>query len=116
MDGKTFAYRKEIPVSADRGGRFDFDNTTALWYTKKDVIGLTAYQFTAEVTPLDKYEYKIRFSTAVCIVKCLLTGGVSPPAAEMLIRKNLSPVRPNRGYPRKKTPLKAKIQFAYRIA
>ena len=60
MDGKTFAYRKEIPVSADRGGRFDFDNTTALWYTKKDVIGLTAYQFTAEVTPLDKYEYKIR--------------------------------------------------------
>ena len=63
-----------------------------------------------------KYEYKIRFSNAVCIVKSLLTGGVSPPAAEMLIRKNLSPIRPNRGYPRKKTPLKAKIQFVYRIA
>ena len=63
-----------------------------------------------------KYEYKIRFSNAVCIVKSLLTGGVSPPAAEMLIRKNLSPIRPNRGYHRKKTPLKAKIQFVYRIA
>lgn len=63
-----------------------------------------------------KYEYRIRFSNAVCIVKCLLTGGVSPPAAELLIRKNLSPIRPNRGYPRKKTPLKAKIQFIYRIA
>lgn len=49
-----------------------------------------------------KYEYKIRFSNAVCIVKSLLTGGVSPPAAEMLIRKNLSPIRPNRGYPRKR--------------
>ena len=63
-----------------------------------------------------KYEYKIRFSTAACIVKCLLAGGVSPPAAEMLIRENLSPIRPNRGYPRKKTPIKAKIQFTYRIA
>lgn len=63
-----------------------------------------------------KYEYKIRFSTAVCIVKRLLTGGVSPPAAEILIRKNLSPIRPNRGYPRKKIPIKAKIQFTYRIA
>lgn len=49
-----------------------------------------------------KYEHKIRFSTAVCIVKCLLTGGVSPPATEMLIRKNLSQVRPNRGYPSEK--------------
>lgn len=63
-----------------------------------------------------KYEYKIRFSTAACIVKSLLTGGVSPPVAEILIRKNLSPVRPSRKYSRKKTPLKAKIQFAYRIA
>ena len=53
-----------------------------------------------------KYEYRTRFSNAVCIVKCLLTGGVSPPAAELLIRKNLSPIRPNRGYPRKKDSAK----------
>ena len=56
------------------------------------------------------------FKAAACIVKSLLTVGVSPPVAEILIRKNLSPVRPSRKYSRKKTPLKAKIQFAYRIA
>ena len=33
-----------------------------------------------------KYEYKIRFSTAACIVKSLLTGGVSPPASVLFRR------------------------------
>ena len=63
-----------------------------------------------------KHIYKIRFSTAANIVKRLLAGDASPPAAEVLIQRNLSPVRPNRKYPRKKTPLKASIQFVYRIA
>ena len=63
-----------------------------------------------------KHIYKIRFSTAANIVKRLLAGDASPPAAEVLIQRNLSPVRPNRSYPRKKTPLKASIQFVYRIA
>lgn len=56
-----------------------------------------------------KHIYKIRFSTAANIVKRLLAGDASPPAAEVLIQRNLSPVRPNRKYPRKKTPLKASI-------
>ena len=63
-----------------------------------------------------KYEYHISFSTAVCIVKSLIAGDASPPAAEVLILRNLTPLRPGRKYPRKKSPLKASIQFVYRIA
>ena len=62
-----------------------------------------------------KYNYTIRFSIAVTIVKSLFLGDTSPPDAEMLIRRNIGPVRPNRNYLRKPRA-KAQIQFTYRIA
>lgn len=63
-----------------------------------------------------KYEYKIRFSTAANIVKHLLFGDASPPAAEKLIVRNITPVRPNRKYPRKKVQIRTPFQFVYRIS
>ena len=62
-----------------------------------------------------KYDYTIRFSIATAIVKSLFLGDISPPDAEILIRRNVSPVRPNRNYIRKPRA-KAQIQFTYRIA
>lgn len=62
-----------------------------------------------------KYDYTIRFSIAAAIVKSLLLGDISPPDAEILIRRNVTPVRPNRSYSRKPRA-KAQIQFTYRIA
>lgn len=62
-----------------------------------------------------KYEYIIRFSVASNIAKSLLLNDISPPDAEILIRRNLTPVRPNRSYSRKPRA-KAQIQFIYRIA
>ena len=63
----------------------------------------------------NKYDYTIRFSVAATIVKSLFLGDISPPNAETLIRRNVSPVRPNRSYSRKPRA-KAQIQFTYRIA
>ena len=62
-----------------------------------------------------KYDYTIRFSIATAIIKSLFLGDISPPDAEILIRRNVSPVRPNRNYIRKPRA-KAQIQFTYRIA
>ena len=62
-----------------------------------------------------KYDYTIRFSIATAIIKSLFLGDISPPDAEILIRRNVSPVRPNRNYVRKPRA-KAQIQFIYRIA
>lgn len=62
-----------------------------------------------------KYDYTIRFSIATNIVKSLLLGDISPPNAEILIRRNITPIRPNRSYSRKPRA-KAQIQFTYRIA
>lgn len=62
-----------------------------------------------------KYDYIIRFSIAVTIIKSLLLGDISPPNAEILIRNHVTPVRPNRSCSRKPRA-KAQIQFTYRIA
>ena len=62
-----------------------------------------------------KYDYTIRFSIATAIIKSLFLGDISPPDVEILIRRNVSPVRPNRNYIRKPRA-KAQIQFTYRIA
>ena len=62
-----------------------------------------------------KYDYTVRFSIAAAIIKSLFLGDISPPDAEILIRRNISPVRPNRNYARKPRA-KAQIQFTYRIA
>ena len=62
-----------------------------------------------------KYDYTIRFSISANIVKSLVLGDISPSDAEILIRRNVTPVRPNRSYLRKPRA-KAQIQFTYRIA
>ena len=62
-----------------------------------------------------KHEYIINFSVAANIVKSLMLRDISPPNAEILLRKNVTPVRPNRSYPRNPRA-KAQIQFMYRIA
>ena len=62
-----------------------------------------------------KHEYVINFSVAANIVKSLMLRDISPPNAEILLRKNVTPVRPNRSYPRNPRA-KAQIQFMYRIA
>jgi len=63
-----------------------------------------------------KYEYQIQISTAANIVKKLLTGGVDPPSVEILLARNISPIRPNRHYPRKKKSVKAPVNFMYRTS
>lgn len=62
-----------------------------------------------------KYTYVVRFSVTANIVKSLLLQDLSPPDAEMLLRKNVTPVRPNRNYSRKPRA-KTQIQFMYRIS
>lgn len=62
-----------------------------------------------------KYDYTVRFSIAAAIIKSLFLGDISSPDAEILIRRNISPIRPNRNYSRKPRA-KAQIQFTYRIA
>ena len=62
-----------------------------------------------------KYDYTVRFPIAAAIIKSLFLGDISPPDAEILIRRNISPIRPNRNYSRKPRA-KAQIQFTYRIA
>ena len=62
-----------------------------------------------------RHEYVINFSVATNIVKSLLLKDISPPDAEILLRKNVTPVRPNRSYLRNPRA-KAQIQFMYRIA
>ncbi len=62
-----------------------------------------------------KYEYTVRFSVAANIVKSLILSDISPPDAEILLRRNAIPVRPNRSYPRRPRA-KAQIQFMYRIS
>lgn len=62
-----------------------------------------------------KYDYTVRFPIAATIIKSLFLGDISPPDAEILIRRNISPIRPNRNYSRKPRA-KAQIQFTYRIA
>lgn len=62
-----------------------------------------------------KHEYMIRFSVAANIAKSLLLHDISPPDAEILLRRNLTPVRPDRSYTRRPRA-KAQIQFMYRIS
>ena len=62
-----------------------------------------------------KYDYTIRFSVAANIAKSLFLGDISSLDAEILMRRNVTPVRPTRSYSRKPRA-KAQIQFTYRIA
>lgn len=104
-------------------GMLAFHSWKSEFVTQEIFAGLIIHNMTAIISMCvtipekkRKYEYHISFSTAVCIVKSLIAGDASPPAAEVLILRNLTPLRPGRKYPRKKSPLKASIQFVYRIA
>ena len=83
---------------------------------------LTMYNF-AELTTQSvvirhknrKYLYHVNFSAAVHICRQVFRGNVSPPDIEALISRYISPIRPDRGSPRKLTP-KGVVSFLYRIA
>ena len=63
----------------------------------------------------NKYVYKANFSAAVHICRQLFLGNVSPPQAETLIARAVSPFRPGRSSPRRFSP-KSTVSFIYRIA
>ena len=62
-----------------------------------------------------KYAYKANFSVAVHVCRQFFLGNVSPPDAEALIRRHVSPIRPGRSRPRKMT-VKHAVSFIYRVA
>ena len=61
-------------------------------------------------------EYKVNFSTAVQICRQFFLGNVSPPELETLLSRYISPIRPNRIFPRSNTKKHRASSFAYRIA
>ena len=62
-----------------------------------------------------KLAYKASFSDAVLVCRQFFLDNVSPPDAEALIRKFVSPIRPGRSRPRRMTD-KYAVSFIYRIA
>lgn len=62
-----------------------------------------------------KYAYQANFSAAVHICRQFFRGNVSPPCVEDLISKYISPIRPDRSFPRT-PPARGLVSFAYRIA
>lgn len=104
-------------------GLLKFHSKKSQLITQEIYAGLIMYNMTIVISNCvslkkkkRKYEYKIQVSTAINIVKRLLTGGGDPPTADILLVRNISPVRQNRNYPRKKRPAKEPINFMYRIA
>jgi len=63
----------------------------------------------------NKYAYKANFSAAVHICRQVFLENVSPPQAETLIAKTVSPIRPGRSSPRRLSQ-KSSVSFIYRIA
>ncbi|MBU2704197.1 hypothetical protein Ga0466249_005351 [Sporomusaceae bacterium BoRhaA] len=64
-----------------------------------------------------KHVYQVNYTLAIHLCRHFLRfpTDISPPNVEMLIQKNLLPVRPGRSDPRKVKP-KAAVSFLYRIA
>lgn len=62
-----------------------------------------------------KYKYQMNYTIAIHICRHFLRNDISPPKVEMLIQKNLLPVRPGRSDPRKVKP-KSVVSFLYRVA
>lgn len=62
-----------------------------------------------------KFDYHINFSVAAHICRIFFRGDVSPPMIEAVLAKFLSPIRPGRGYPRRKI-MKGFVSFTYRIS
>lgn len=104
-------------------GLLKFHSRKSQFVTQEIYAGLIMYNMTIVVASCislekkkRKYEYHIKISVAINIVRKLLTGGVDPPAAEILLTRNISPIRPNRNCPRKKRAAKEPVNFMYRIA
>lgn len=103
-------------------GMLQFHARKSEFVTQEIYANLIMYNMTQivanciEVPPSErKYQYKISFSIAANIVKSLLLSDISPPDAEILLRKNLTPIRQNRKYMRNPRA-KAQIKFTYRVA
>jgi len=64
-----------------------------------------------------KHTYQVNYTLAIHICRHFLRfhSDISPPIVEMLIQKNLLPVRPGRSDPRKVKP-KSNVSFLYRVA
>lgn len=62
-----------------------------------------------------KYAYQANFSAAVHICRQFFRGNVSPPILEALVLRHISPIRPDRSFPRT-PPARGLVSFAYRIA
>lgn len=64
-----------------------------------------------------KHAYQVNYTLAIHLCRHFLRfpTDISPPDVEMLIQKNLLPVRPGRSDPRKVKP-KSAVSFLYRVA
>ena len=62
-----------------------------------------------------KHIYQINYTIAIHICRYFLRNDISPPAVEILIQKNLLPVRPERSDPRK-VRRKSVVSFLYRVS
>lgn len=62
-----------------------------------------------------KHIYQINHTIAIHICRYFLRNDIAPPAVEILIRKNLLPVRPERSDPRK-VRRKSVVSFLYRVS
>lgn len=92
-------------------------------YIRQEIFArLIMYNFTELITShitirkgKRKYAYQANFSSAVQICRQFLRGNVSPPLVEALISKFISPIRPDRSFPRT-PPARGLVSFTYRIA
>lgn len=92
-------------------------------YIRQEIFArLIMYNFCVLITshitirnPNRKYAYQANFSAAVHISRQFFRGNVSPPLVEALISKYISPIRPDRSFPRT-PPARGLVSFAYRIA
>ena len=62
-----------------------------------------------------KHDCKVSFSDAVHVCLRFFRGKVSPPNAEALLMRYISPIRPGRMRSRKFSP-KPSVSFAYRVS
>ena len=103
-------------------GLMHFHAKKAEFIYQEIFAGLIMYNFTELITSQvvahyksRKYAYIANFSVAVHVCRQFLLGNVSPPSVVEAISRNLSPVRPERTFPRKMTQ-RSPHSFLYRVA
>lgn len=94
-------------------------------YVKQEIFArLLLYNFCEIITTHvviqqkdTKHAYQVNYTLAIHLCRHFLRfpTDISPPDVEMLIQKNLLPIRPGRSDPRKVKP-KAAVSFLYRVA